>query len=152
MLSALPLPSPLSVLSSAVLSSVAVAHRQPRWASPRAPLLLPMTTMPSVLLSLRPQPRTKTHTSARWWHSKARASAHSQTMPANLLQPPRCCHRAAHFALPPPPLTLPPPPRRRQASANVAMARCCHQRRCAVALPPTLQTLPLLPLMPPCCR
>ncbi len=32
------------------------------------------------------------------------------------------------------------------------MARCRHQPRCAVMLPPTPQTLPLPPLTPPCCR
>jgi hypothetical protein len=65
--------------------------------------------------------------------------------------PPSRCAPPPRFALPPPPLTLPPPPHHRQAAANVALARCCHRRHCAVALLPMLQTLPLPPLTPPCC-
>ncbi len=61
--------------------------------------------------------------------------------------PPSRCAPPPRFALPPQPLTLLPPPCRRQASAtaDVALARCRHRRRCAVALPPPPLTLPLLP-------
>jgi hypothetical protein len=71
---------------------------------------------------------------------------------AATILPPSRCAPPPHFALQPPPLTLPPLPRCRQAATNVAMARCCHQQRRAVALLPTPQTLPLPPLTPPCCR
>ena len=69
----------LSSSSSSVLPlSLAVPRRQ-RWTSPRAPPSPPMTTMPFALLSLCPRPKTKTHTLACRWRSKARASAHSWT-------------------------------------------------------------------------
>ena len=94
------LPSALAVLSAvASLAVAAAAHRQLRWMSPWAPPLPPTTTMPSALLSLPPWPRTKTGTLARWWCLKARASVHLRAVPAILLKPPRCCHRAAAIAL-----------------------------------------------------
>jgi hypothetical protein len=76
--------------------------------------------------------------------------------------PPSRCAPPPRFALPPPPLTLPPPLCRRHDSADVALVRCRHCRRCAVALLPPPLTLPLLPrrrqaaanvaLLPPRCR
>ena len=81
--------------------------------------------------------------SARWWCSKARASAHLRTVQVNSPQPPRCCHRTAAVALYPfaalraattaadaatgrrhRPITLPPPPQH----------PCCCNRAAAVAL------------------
>jgi hypothetical protein len=38
----------------------------------------------AALSSLCPLPRTKTRMLAHWWHSKARASAHSQMVPDSL--------------------------------------------------------------------
>jgi hypothetical protein len=61
-----------------------------------------------------------------------------------MLLPSRCAP-PPRFALTPPPLTLPPPPCCRQASADVALSRCRHRRRSAVALPPP--PLTLLPLL-----
>ncbi len=56
--------------------------------------------------------------------------------------PPLRCAPPPRFVLLPPPLMLPLPPYRRQASTDVAMARCRHRQRCAVALLPPPQTLP----------
>ena len=121
--------------SPSASSSAAATHWQLRWTSPQATPLLPMTTMLSTLSSLRPQPRTKTRMSARWWHSKARASAYSQTV---LLPPTSHCHRRRLLpsrCTPPPCFTLLPPP---------LTPPCCRQRR-AVALPPP-------PQPPRCCH
>ena len=86
----------LSASPSASASSLAaVAHRRPRWTSPRATPSLPTTTMLSTLSSLHPQPRTKTLTSARRWRSKACVSAHSRTVP---LPPTSRCRAAATAA------------------------------------------------------
>jgi hypothetical protein len=59
--------------------------------------------------------------------------------------PPSGCAPPSRFALPPPPLMLPPPPCRRHAAADVALARCRHCQRHAVARPPPPLTLPLPP-------
>ncbi len=99
MSSTLPSLLAMAMSLSAASSVAAAAHWRLLWTSPWAPLLLPTTMMPSALLSLHPRPRTKTHTLARRWRSKARASTHSGTVPANLPQPPHCCHRAATVAL-----------------------------------------------------
>ena len=96
---ALPSLSASAVLSSVASSAAAAAHWPPRRTSPRAPPSLPTTTMPSALLSLRPRTMTKTSTLARWWRLKECVLAHLRTVPVNLPQPPRCCHRAAAVAL-----------------------------------------------------
>jgi hypothetical protein len=101
--------------------------------------------MPSVLSSLRTQPMTKTHTSARWWHLKARALAHLRTVLVNPPQPPCCCHCAAAIAL------CAAAARCAAATANDAAATSAlppsFRQHCVVALPPP----PLmLPLPPPC--
>ncbi len=139
----LPSPSLSAVSLSAASSSTAAAHWQPRWTSPQAPPLLPTATMPSALSSLRPRPRTKTRTSARWWRSKACASAHSQTVPANPPQPPRCCHRAATVALCAT-ASLCAAATAADAAADTAPPPSCRRRR-AVALPQLPLTLPQPP-------
>ena len=160
-----------ATLPSASLAAAAV-HLQPRWTLPQALPLLPTTTMPSALSTLRPRPRTKTRTLARQWHSKAHALAHLWMVPVNLPQPPYCCHRAANVALcaaaelrtaataADAAAAAAPPPSFWQSCA----VRCCHCRsiraaatmllplRCAppphFALPPPTLTLP----PPPCHR
>ena len=91
------------------------------------------TTMPSTLSSLRPQPRTKTRTSASRWHSKALALAHSRTVPVNPPQPPRCCHRAE-------PSCCAPRPLRFGCAADAATPdrRAAHHRRASPAAASTL--------------
>jgi hypothetical protein len=112
--------SALAVSSSAASSLAVAAHWQPPCTSPQAPPLLPTTTMPLALLSLRPQPMLKTCTLARWWPLKACASGRSRTVPVNPLQPPRCCHRTATIAL-------------------CAAAALCADAAAAAKLPPTLR-------------
>ena len=106
--------------STVLLAAAAAAHWQPQWTLPRAPPSLPTMTMPSALSSLCPRPKMKTHTLARWWCSKARALAHLRTVPANPLQPPRCCHCQCCC---------------RAVCCHRAL-RCCHCRT-AAKLPPT---------------
>jgi hypothetical protein len=105
--------------------------------------LLPTTTMLSALSSLRPQPRMKARTLARWWCSKARASVHSRTVPVNLPQPPCCCHHAAGVAL------CTAAALRGAVTANDAATAAVpppsFPRRCAVTLLP-------LPQHPQCCN
>ena len=132
----------LSASPSASASSLAaVAHRRPRWTSPRATPSLPTTTMLSTLSSLHPRPRTKTRTSARRWRSKACVSAHSRTVPLpptsvrrrvcqRIRRRCRCCRRRA-VALPPPPQ----PPRYYNRTAAVAL--CSAAVLCAAAFTST---------------
>jgi hypothetical protein len=144
-------------------SSAVAAHQRPRWTSPRAAPLLPTTTMPSALSSLRPRPRTKTRMSAHQWCLKARALAHSRTVPVNLPQPPCCCHRDAAIALCAAAVlraaatatdaaaAAVPPPSFCRRRAGVLLPPPQHLGRCAppqcFALPPPPLTLP-----PPPCR
>ena len=135
----------LAVSLSAASSSVAAAQWRPQWTSPRVLPLLPTTTMPLVLLSLRPRPMMKGRTPARWWHLKACASAHLWTVPVNRPQPPRCCHRAAAVALCAA-VTL------CAAAADAAAAATSlpsYRQHRIVALPSPPLTLPLPPR---CCR
>jgi hypothetical protein len=120
-------------------SLAAAAHRQPRWTSPRAPPLLPPTTMPSALLSLRPRPRTKTRTLAHWWCSKAHALTLLQAVPGKPPQPLRCCQRAAAYALCDATVAA-----LRAAATDATPLPSCRQH-CAVALPPP-------PQHPRCCN
>ena len=142
----------LSASPSASASSLAaVAHRRPRWTSPRATPSLPTTTMLSTLSSLHPQPRTKTLTSARRWRSKACVSAHSRTVPlpptsrcraaataaASVLLPPRCrrCavrrRRASRYLCRHAPAMLPPTSRCRHRRSLRAAATALPPSRCA---------------------
>jgi hypothetical protein len=63
---------------------------------------------------------------------------------ATALPPPRHCQAAPAVVLCAA-TALPPPPCRRHAAADVALGRCRHRQRRAVALPPPPLTLPLPP-------
>ncbi len=76
--------------------------------------------------------------------SRWRAAATATDAVTAATQPQSRCALPPRFALLPPPLLPPPSLRCRQASADIALARCRHCQRCAVALPPPPLTLPLL--------
>ncbi len=119
------------------LAVAAAAHQRPRWTLPQTAPLLPTMTIPLTLSSLRPQPKMKICTSARWWRLKTRASVHSRTVPVNPPQLPCSCHRAAVVALCPA-AALCAAATAADAAAAAALSPSCHQR-CPITLSPPLQ-------------